>query len=70
MGDASQTKKCLAFRSLVQVVVSNVTSGILFARFPTVEHVSTIELSLWHHKTLKEKNKRESTALTPFFSHI
>ena len=40
-------------------VVSTVSSGILYSRFPTVEHILTIKLSLWCHKLLKRKIKEK-----------
>ena len=48
------------FYHLKSVVVSTVASGILFPRFSTVEHITTISfLFLWHHSCCKKSSTWE-----------
>ena len=54
----------------MQTVVSTVISGILFARFPTVECVPTVYSFLVTSLTVEARNERESRLFAPLINEI
>ena len=54
----------------IGALVSTAASGILFARFPRVECISTICSFLMTSLTVEARNKRESAAFNAFYDVI